>query len=78
MTQMIPCSKTFPPLALKFQVGDMKIRLRPWDVVDSEKLQDVIQKNRAALCRFMPWIHYPMNFEDLIAWTTKSRFDYFS
>ena len=78
MTQMIPCSKTFPPLALKYQVGKMKIRLHPWDVVDSEKLQDVIQKNRAALCRFMPWIHYPMNFENLIAWTAKARFDYFS
>lgn len=78
MTQLIPCSKAFPPLALSFKAASMQVKLRPWDVVDSEKLQDTIQKNRSALCRFMPWIHYPMNFEDLVAWTSKARFDYFS
>jgi len=71
-------TRTLPPLKIALTSGASKISLQPWDVIDCEKMQDMVQRNRASLARFMPWVHYPMSFEELVHWVAKARTDYFS
>ena len=83
MIKKIQITRTLPPLkailsSADTTIGVQKVRLQPWDVVDCEKLHDMVQRNRVALARFMPWIHYPMNFEELVHWIARARADYFS
>jgi RimJ/RimL family protein N-acetyltransferase len=56
------------PLPPALELGDGRLRLRPWQEDDTGDLHDAVRESMASVGRWQPWCHADYGLDDAAAW----------
>ncbi len=62
--------------SMPYRIETQRLVLRPYDVSDAPELNDLIDRSRDHLARYLPWAREPETVEQRAAWIRRQREEY--